>query len=319
MGLAHGRVLEGVHDVLIVSVCDANLSAAERLAESFAAHATDNLDEVLGDAGVEAVILTTPTSTHAEVACAAARAGKAIFLEKPIADSLPAADRVVKAVREAGVPCQVGFQRRYDPAYLEAKRKIEAGELGRLEGFRGVGRDPSPPSLAYLSTSGGLMVDMGIHDLDSARFFLGEVEEVYSIGGAHPELAAHGLFDTAVATLRFASGALGTLEVGLRTVYGYEIRAEILGEKGRLHLEMESRHHLRQYGKMGAHVDPPRNFAERFATAYAGEIRAFAENVHHGRPVSPGPEDARESLRLALAAQHSLETGEIVNVQGFGS
>lgn len=301
------------------AVCDHNLASAKSLAKNLQAQATDQLEPLLSRSDINAVIITTPTQTHADIIEAAAQAGKAIFVEKPIASSLTEAEHVVEVIREAAVPCQVGFQRRYDPAYQEAKRKIEAGELGRLEGFRGVGRDPSPPSLKFLKTSGGLMVDMGIHDLDSARFFVGEVAEVYCTGGAlsHPELAEHGLYDTAVATLKFVSGALGTLEVALRTVYGYDIRAEILGEKGRLHIEMDHRHHLRQYGHEGIHYDRPRNFEERFAEAYVNEIRSFAENVRAGKLVTPGPEDARESLRLALAAQRSLETGKIVNVQQF--
>lgn len=320
MGQAHAKVLSAVASCRIVSVVDSKMKSAQALAERFDAEASTCLADALESSQVEAVIVTTPTPSHADIVAKAARAGKAIFVEKPIADTLQAADHLVELLRAANTPCQVGFQRRYDPAYLEAKRKIEAGELGRLEGFRGVGRDPTPPPLKFLKSSGGLMVDMGIHDLDSARFFLGEVEEVHCFGGvlANPNLAEHGLFDTAVATLRFMSGAVGTLEVALRTAYGYDIRTEILGEKGRLHIEMDSRHHLRQYGERGALFDRPRNFEQRFAEAYANELYAFAENVRLGKPVTPTAEDARESLRLALAAQHSLETGKIVNVQRFG-
>ena len=320
MGRSHAHVLATLPDITVTAVCDPALDAATALASTFGASATVSVPEVLEDDGVDAVIITAPTPVHAALVEEAAKAGKAIFVEKPVADSLEGANRVVDAVTRAGVPCQVGFQRRYDPAYQEAKRRIEAGEMGRLEGFRGVGRDPVPPPLAYLTTSGGLMVDMGIHDLDSARFFLGEVAEVYCVGGilAAPELQAHGLYDTAVATLKFISGAVGTVEVALRTVYGYDIRAEILGEKGRLHIEMDSRYHLRQYGTQGVQYDRPANFEQRFHEAYANEIRAFAEALLTGRPVTPGPEDARESLRLALAAQHSLQTGSIVKVQQFG-
>jgi scyllo-inositol 2-dehydrogenase (NAD+) len=320
IGRSHANILATIPNVIVTAVCDSTLEAAATLARPFAARATVSVPEVLADPAVHAVLITTPTPMHASLVEEAARAGKAIFVEKPVADSLQSADRVVRAVQEAGVACQVGFQRRYDPAYQEVKRKIDAGELGRLEGFRGVGRDPAPPPLEFLKTSGGLMVDMGIHDLDSARFFLGEVAELYCTGGvlAAPELEEYGLFDTAVATLKFVSGAVGTVEVALRTAYGYDIRAEVLGEKGRLHIEMDSRFHLRQYGAQGVRYDRPANFEQRFQEAYANELRAFAEAVMNGHPVAPGPEDARESLRLALAAQYSLETGSIIKVQQFG-
>lgn len=320
MGTAHSRVLAGVSGVKVVAVCDTKMAAATQVAQAFGARAVTELSAVLQDPGVEAVIVTTPTPTHAEVVVQAAQAGKAIFVEKPVADTLEATERVVAVVARAGVPCQVGFQRRYDPAHVEAKRRIEAGELGALEGFLGVGRDPTAPALKFLKSSGGLMVDMGIHDLDSARFFLGEVAEVYCTGGAlaYPELAEHGLFDTAVATLRFISGAVGTLEVALRAPYGYDIRAEVWGEKGRLRIEKTRQHFVTRLGEGGVQHDYPRNFEERFAEAYAAEMRAFAENVRAGRPVTPGPEDARESLRLALASQQSLETGVLVKVQAFG-
>lgn len=320
MARTHANVLADVGFVRIARVCDAVPDAAAALAARFGAGADSDLDAVLGDPAIDAVIITTPTGSHAEMITRAAEAGKHIFVEKPVAADLAGAARAVAAVAAAGVQCQVGFQRRYDPAYQEAKRLIDAGELGRTEGFRGVSRDPFPPALEYLKTSGGLMIDLGIHDLDSARFFVGEVDEVYCVGSVQVDarLVEFRLFDTAVATLRFANGALGTIENGLRTTYGYDVRAEVLGEKGRLHLEMDARYHLRHYDERGVSYDRPRNFEQRFSDAYAAEIRAFADNLRAGRPVTPTAADAGESLRLALAAQTSLETGRIVSVRDFG-
>jgi myo-inositol 2-dehydrogenase/D-chiro-inositol 1-dehydrogenase/scyllo-inositol 2-dehydrogenase (NAD+) len=316
MGQVHARALTGIATCHLAKVVDSRLEQAEKLIEPLGASATDSLEPVLADDAIEALIISTPTPSHAAILEQAAKAGKAVFVEKPLAATLAEAERICNIIAETGVPCQVGFQRRYDPAYLEAKHKITEGELGKIEGLRTVGRDPVPPTLEFLQASGGLMVDMGIHDLDSARFFLGEVAEVYCVGGAlaYPELAAEGLFDTAVATLKFTNGALGTLEVALRTAYGYDVRAEILGEKGRLHLEMDSRYHLAYYGAWGMNRARPRNFEERFAEAYRLELTAFAENVAAGRPVTPDAADATESLRLALAAQHSLERGQAVKV-----
>lgn len=320
MGRVHGRRLAELPECQVRKVLDTSLDRARQLADSLGAEGTTLPEDVLDDSSVEAVLVVTPAPTHAEWVVAAARAGKAVFVEKPIAESLPAGGRVVEAVERAGIQAQVGFQRRYDPAYRRALERIEAGDLGRVEGFRAVGRDPFPPPLDYLVSSGDLLADMGSHDLDSARFLVGEVDEVYAVGGALavPELAQHDLSDTAVATLRFANGAVGTLEVALRTAYGYDIRAEVLGEKGRIHVEMDRRYDLLFYGRDGGAFERPRNFEERFSVAYAAELTAFVRNVRAGRPVSPTPRDAVMSLRLALAAQHSLDTRTVVNVRDFG-
>lgn len=319
MAATHAQVLASAGLVRIATVCDTRQASAEALAAPLGATATTDLDAVLADEAVDALIITTPTATHADLIVAAAGAGKHVFVEKPVAADLAGADRAAAAVRRSGIRCQVGFQRRFDPAYVEAMRRIEAGELGALEVFRAVSRDPRPPALEFLLGSGGLMVDLGIHDLDSARFFMGEVSEVTCIGAvlAVPELEAHHLYDTAVAVLRFESGALGTVEAGLRTSYGYEIRAEVFGAKGRIHLEMERLLDLRSYDASGARVVPPQSFAERFSVAYEAEILAFARALREDRPVSPDIHDARLSLRLALATQRSLESGATVQVSRF--
>lgn len=319
MGKAHAQVLRSLAEVRITDVVDFVPKNAAEVAATFSAKVSA-LAEVLHNSGIDAVFITTPTPTHAEIICRAVRAGKAVFVEKPLAHTLQAAQRVVEVVRETGVPCQVGFQRRYDPAYQEAKRRLDNGDLGRVENFRAVGRDPFQPPLEFLKTSGGILVDMGIHDFDTARYFCGEVEEVYAVGTVvrDERLRNFNLFNLAVATLKFKSGAVGTVENALNTAYGYEIVADILGEKGKYHLEKKQQLHLEVWGERGVSHDYPRHFDERFPEAYANEVIAFARNVHAGEPVSPTAEDALESSRLALAAQWSLETGEVVRVQEFG-
>lgn len=318
MGQAHARVLASLQQVKIRAVADNTPATAAEVAARFGA-AVKPFEGILDDEDIRALIITTPTPTHAELVSRAARAGKAVFVEKPLASSLEQAEQVVRVVRETGVPCQVGFQRRYDPAYANAKRRVEAGELGRLETFRAISRDPFPPRLEFLKTSGGMLVDMGIHDFDSARFFFGEVSEVYAVGAAlrDPSLAEYGLYDLAVATLKFESGALGTVENALNASYGYEIVADILGEKGKLHLEKKRQTQLEFWSAAGVTHDYPAHFTERFPEAYAAEITAFAQNVQSSQPVTPDASDATESLRLALAAQHSLETGQAVSVPQF--
>lgn len=319
MGQAHARVLANLREVEIRAVADNTPATATTVAKLFGAE-VESFEAILEDEGVRALILTTPTPTHAGLILKAAEAGKAVFVEKPVASTLAEAEAVVRVVRETGVPCQVGFQRRYDPAYLEAKKRLEAGELGKIENFRAVSRDPYPPKLEFLKTSGGILVDMGIHDFDTARFFCGEVAEVYAVGATvrGASLREHGLYDLAVATLKFESGALGTLENALNTSYGYEIVADVLGEKGKLHLEKRQQTMLEVWNEAGVSHDYPAHFSERFPEAYRAEIVAFAENVRAGKPVAPDAREGLESLRLALAAQHSLETGTVVEVQDFG-
>ena len=318
MAQTHARVLAMVPTLELCAVCDPLPENATRLAETLNVGVT-TFDAVLADPDIDAVIVATPTPTHAALIKQAAEAGKHIFVEKPVAGTLTEADEVVRAVTRAGVQCQVGFQRRFDPAYVEAKRAIAAGELGEIATFRGVSRDPVPPPLNFLKTSGGLMVDLGVHDLDTMRFLVGEVAEVRAVGAAQrlPELAEFGLFDSAVATVRFENGALGTLELGLHTVYGYDIRAEVLGERGRLHLEMDAPLHLTRYTKDGAVRKGPQGFEERFFDAYVAEFRAFAACLLENRPASPNAEDAAKTLRLALAAQHALTTGQTIHVPSF--
>lgn len=319
MGQTHAGVLKTLLEVQITDIVDFLPDNAQKVAQVFGAKVSEE-DEVLANPDVDAVFITTPTPAHAESIKKAAKAGKAIFVEKPLAHTLDASVEVVEVVEKTGVPCQVGFMRRFDPAYLEVKKRVDAGELGNIENFRAISRDPYQPPLEYLKTSGGVLVDMGIHDFDSARYFCGEVEEVYAIGTAvrDDRLEAFNLFNLAVATIRFTSGAVGMLENALNTSYGYEIVCDVLGEKGKYHLQKKQQLNMEFWGEHGVSHDYPQHFDMRFPEAYANEVISFANNVHAGKPVGPTAQDALESSRLALAAQQSLETGEIVRVQEFG-
>ena len=320
MAQTHVKALRAVPELELIAVCDPVPENAARLAQALGV-AVKTLEETLTDPELDAVIITAPTQAHAALIQRAAEAGKHIFVEKPLTATLAEAKDIVQVVQKTQVQCQVGFQRRFDPAYVEAKRAITAGELGQLLSFRGVSRDPSPPRLEFLKTSGGLMLDLGIHDLDTMRFLVGEVAEVYAAGSVQkmPELAEYGLFDSAVATIRFENGALGTLELGLHTVYGYEIRADILGERGRLQLEMTSPLNMTRYTAEGKVQRGPQNFEERFLEAYTAELRAFALCLLENRPVTPDAADAAKTLELALAAQRALETSQTVQVTSTDS
>lgn len=319
MGQTHADVLKTLNEVSITDVVDFSAEHAKKAADKLNARVR-SLEDVLADKTVGAVFITTPTATHADVITQCARAGKAIFVEKPVAHTLEAAQQVVNVVKETGVPCQVGFQRRFDPAYIEVKKRIDAGELGRIENFRAVSRDPFQPPTSYLASCGGMLVDLGIHDFDSARFFCGEVDEVYATGTTvrSKELEEINFKNLAVVTLKFKNGAVGMMENALNTSYGYEIICDILGEKGKYHLQKDKQLNFEFWSSEGVNHDYPGHFDQRFPEAYAAEVISFAQNVFAGKAVGPTVEDALESSRLALAAHHSLETGKVVKVQEFG-
>ncbi|MCL6527825.1 MAG: Gfo/Idh/MocA family oxidoreductase [Thermaceae bacterium] len=296
--------------------------SAQKMGEHFACRFTTELDQALADPSVDAVIIATTTPSHAEYAIICAQAGKPYFVEKPIADSLENGRRMVQATEQAGIANMVGFHRRYDPAYALAKAQIDAGNLGQLEVFRSISRDPDMgiSSLEFHLSSGGLIVDLGVHDMDLARWMVGEVSEVVAWGGAlaDPSLAQYNLHDTAVALLKFENGALGTVEMARRTAYGHEVRTEVLGEKGKVDIERDQRGDLRVYSAAGGHFDRARGFEERFAEAYRAEIAAFIRGLRASQPLTPTVREGWYSLRLAVAAQQALTTGQMVKVNEFG-
>ena len=309
IGTEHARNLAGIPQARVVAVADPNLIAAKAakvLARGERVYADPK--DAIADADVQVVIICTPTPTHAPLTELAARAGKAVFCEKPIALELPETLRVMALVDETGIPFQIGFQRRYDVAFAEAKRRIEAGALGQLEQFRAVGRDPAPPPLEYLKISGGIFCDQAIHDIDIARFLVGEVAEV-SVWGASrvdPRIGEMGDADTVTSLLRFENGALGVIENSRRAVYGYDVRSEVFGSGGKLVIDATPKTPLWQFGESGVSSDHYYFFIDRFIDAYRLELQAFFAALEAGTKPTPGTKDAVESLRIALAMTRSL-------------
>jgi len=273
--------------------------------------------QLLARKDIQAVVIATPTSTHVEVVKMAAAAGKEIFCEKPLANTVQGCDEAVAAAQAARVRLMVGFMRRYDSAYVMAKKKIEAGEIGSPVMFKGIGRDPGRPSLEFArrERSGGLILDMGIHDFDLARWLMGsEVERVYSEGGClvYPELGDVGDIDNAVVNLRFANGAVGNVDVSRNAVYGYDIRTEVLGSKGGLLIGKSRFNPVLVMTRDGVTHDTVPNFMERFGDAYAAEIRDFIGCIQEGREPGVSGEDARLATAIGLAATRSLDEGRPV-------
>ncbi|MDX2005501.1 MAG: inositol 2-dehydrogenase [Meiothermus sp.] len=318
MGLSHARTLGGIPAARVVVVADPDLEAARRgQALCGAETATSDIDAAIGAPGVEAVMIVTPTNTHAALIQKAARAGKAVWCEKPIALTLAETQQTLEVVEAAGVPCQIGFQRRYDPGYAQARRLIEEGKLGKLEAFRALSRDTYLPSPQSLPPSGGTFLDMSVHDFDLARFLVGEVEEVSAWGAvlAHPMFADADDCDTAVCMLRFESGVLGVVEAARHSNWGYDIRTEVAGSEGKVVIEAPPKTPLQHFTGFQNHTDVYLNFPDRFEQAYRSQMEAFFDALLQGKTPTPGPRDALETLRICLAAKQSWKQGRPVKVR----
>jgi myo-inositol 2-dehydrogenase/D-chiro-inositol 1-dehydrogenase len=290
-------------------VVDVNADAARTLAARHGAQVAD-AETALADPSVGAVIIASSTDTHADLLERAARAGKTIFCEKPIDLSMARVERCMEVVREAGVPVLMGFNRRFDPSFAAVQRGIAAGTIGKVELVQITSRDPGPPPQDYVKVSGGLFRDMMIHDLDMARFLLGEDPvEIFATASClvASRIAEAGDVDTALVTLRTASGRLCQISNSRRAVYGYDQRLEVLGEKGMLEAGNWRPTTVVASTDGGVTADKPLHFfLERYADAYRIEMRHFVE-ICTGRATPLATiEDGRRALRLADAANESL-------------
>ncbi len=318
MGLTHAQTLGNIATARVLIVADANLEAAEQgriLAR--AERVTADIDAAMNDPEVEAVMIVTPTDTHAKLIQMAAKAGKAIWCEKPIALTLEETKATLEVVKAAGVPCQIGFQRRFDPGYVQAKRLIEDGKLGKLESFRSLGRDTYLPNPANIRPGGGTFLDMTVHDFDLARFLIGEVVEVSAWGAvlAHEMFAEAEDCDTAVCMLRFENGVLGVVESARHSNWGYDIRTEVAGAEGKVVIEAPYKTPIQHFTGFQNHTDVFINFPDRFADAYRLQMEAFFTSLISNTIPSPSPNDALETLKLCLAAKQSWQQGKPIKVQ----
>ena len=274
---------------------------------------------LLADPDIEAVIVTTPTSTHHDVVIAAAHAGKAIFCEKPTALTLQATDEMLNAVQKAVVLFQVGFMRRFDKGYVAAKQRIDAGAIGKPVTIRSIGRDPFRTSLEFANPtiSGGLIVDMGIHDFDIIRWLMNDdVERVYSEVSSlvYPELTTVGDVDSALIVMRFKQGGIGNVEVTRTAIYGYDIRTEIVGSEGTLQVGYLQETPLLVLTKSGVTHDVVPHFPQRFGPAYTAQIEHFVDCLTIGTAPMLTPADARAALQIGIAATLSQREGRVVYV-----
>ena len=325
MGTVFAHTLAfNVPEADFTAVADLSESTVQEVVGRYGAQAGyTNYLELLDRDDVQAVVIASPTKSHVEVVKAAAAAGKQIFCEKPLAMTLEGCDEAIQAVEAAGVRLQVGFMRRYDPPYVMAKQQIEAGVIGTPVMFKSTGRDPRCPSLEFArrESSGGLILDMGIHDFDAARWLMGsEVDRVYSEGGClvFPQLSEVGDIDNAVVNLKFANGAIGNVDVSRNAVYGYDIRSEVLGSEGGLLIGKMQQTAILVMTRDGVSHDTVPFFMERFGEAYAAEIADFVRCIQEDREPKVSGLDARAATAIGVAATISLDEERPVWVHEAG-
>lgn len=301
------------------AVSDINAATTKAVAaETGAACAYANYRDLVADPAVDAVVVMTPTKLHGEVVIAAAAAKKAIFCEKPLSLEVAEGEAMKAAVETHGVFFQLGFMRRFDKAYAAAKKRIAAGEIGTPVIFKSTSKDQLPPPVEYLrpASSGGLFIDMGIHDFDLARWYMGEATSAFSVGNskAFPEIATVGDFESALTVLNFASGAIGSISLSRIGIYGYGIQTEIVGTEGTIQIGYDRETAILVMKKDVISHDTVPGFYERFEQAYITQLQNFVDNLQHGRPSPIGCDDGIGAQRIALAATRSVHSKKMETV-----
>jgi scyllo-inositol 2-dehydrogenase (NAD+) len=309
-----------IAETRLVAIADPVAEALRDVAAEYdVPGAYGDVRQLVADPNVDAVVIVSPTHTHREVVLEAVSRKKPTFCEKPLALSLDECREMQAAVERHGTFFQMGFMRRFDPGYAAAKRQVAEGKIGKPVVFKSTSRDPFRPSLEYANpaSSGGILVDMGIHDLDLARWFMGDVASVSAIGGvlAYPEMATVGDIDNAIATLKFTSGNLGVIDLTRNGFYGYDICTELLGTEGTIRIGYLRETPVLLMTRNSVAHDTVPYFMERFERAYTLQLQNFAQNVLAEREPPVTITDGVEALRVALAATEACRTGRSVDVQ----
>lgn len=324
LGYWHAENLaQSVKGAELVAVADPLEGRAEQVARELGVRKwTQNPDEVFEDTEIDAVAIITPTSTHSEMIKKAAIHKKHIFTEKPITETLEQADEVIGIIQMNNVFCQVGFMKRFDPAYVEAKRRIEAGEIGKPLYFKGITRDGNTPPPAFIKNSGGLYLDFSIHDYDTARFFLNaEVKDVTAHGSVvqHEYVKEYNDVDQALTYLTFDSGAAADIEASRNAHYGYDVRAEIIGSEGAIQIGSMRNHDLYVLKNNGRSHDILPDFATQFGDAYLQEMVSFIDQLRKGQAPLVSEMDGKIALEIAVAATESYRSKKTIELNTSSS
>ena len=318
IGRIHASNLAALPGVQLQAICDPSAEAASDLAHSLGAKVS-TMEAVLADKQIDAIAICSPTTTHSDLITRAAAAGKHIFCEKPVDLSVPRAQACADAVKAAGVACMIGFQRRFDPTFNEASRRLVAGDIGNAEMLIITSRDPGAPPAEYIKGSGGIFRDMLIHDLDVFRWILcadGDEAAWLSAAGSvltDPAIAALGDYDSTAVTIRTRKGRLCQINTSRRAAYGYDQRFEVLGSKGLLQCGNQTPTGVVQSDASGVHSDKPEAFfLQRYAAAYRLEIEHFFETLQSGGVFRTTVADGVAAQKLADAATQSCQSGQPV-------
>jgi len=308
-----------VPGVVVAAIADVNLEAARELAAKLHVETVySDYKKIMEDKSIDAVAICSSTDTHADLIIEAANAGKHVFCEKPVDHSLAKIDKAIDAVKKAGVQCQIGFNRRFDPNFKKLRDLVQGGKIGDLQILRITSRDPAPPPAEYVKLSGGMFLDMTIHDFDMARYLSGsEVEEVYAAGGVmvDPAIGAAGDIDTAIITLKFANGAIGTIDNCRKAVYGYDQRAEVFGSGGMAATANNTANTSVYSNADGVTSEKPLYFfLERYMESFVAEMREFITAIRENTPTPVNVLDGRKPVVIAMAAKRSLQENRPVKL-----
>lgn len=317
IGKVHAGTIARSGRANVAYVADALPEAAEALASSVGAKVAA-VEAVIGASDVDAILICTPTDTHADLIEAAAQAGKPILCEKPVSLSVERIEACLPVAEKAGVPLMIGFNRRFDPNFGALKKRLDDGEVGEVELVTIISRDPGPPPVSYIERSGGIYRDMMIHDFDMARFLVGEeFVTVHALGAAlvDPAIGKAGDVDTASVQMQTASGKIAVITNSRRATYGYDQRIEVHGSKGMLRAGNVHMSTVERADAGGFTGDVIQNFfIDRYVAAYAAEVNAFLDAVEKGTTPTPSGHDGLQAQKLAEAATESRKTGQAVRV-----
>ena len=317
IGRIHAANLAALSGVKLKTISDPMPDAARELAAALGAEVAPSIDSVFADKSIDAVLIASPTTTHSELITRAAQARKHIFCEKPVDLSVARAQACAQAVAAAGVACMIGFQRRFDPSFNEAKTRLARGDIGTPEMLVITSRDPGAPPVAYIKQSGGVFRDMLIHDFDVFRWILDDDAVWLSAAGScltDPAIAEAGDIDSAAVTIRTRRGRLCQINTSRRAAYGYDQRFEVLGSKGLLACGNQRPTEVTQADAAGTRTDNPEHFfLQRYREAYRLEVTHFFEQLQSGGAFRTTVEDGVAAQRLADAAAQSLASGQPVS------
>ncbi|MBI5054329.1 MAG: inositol 2-dehydrogenase [Chloroflexi bacterium] len=313
-----GNIATRIPSATLVAVADVNTQAAEELGAKWNAKALADYHAILDDKTIQAVAICSSTDTHAKIVQEAAAAGKHIFCEKPIDHALEKIDAALAAVSKAGVKLQIGFNRRFDSNFRKVRELVASGKIGKPHILRITSRDPAPPPIEYIKVSGGIFLDMTIHDFDMARYLMGsEVTQVFVAGGVmvDPKIGEAGDVDTAITTLWFANGAIGTIDNSRQAVYGYDQRVEVLGSEGMAAVSNNLPDTHVHSTRDGVYSSKPLYFfLERYTESFVNEMSEFIESVGKNTPTAVTGADGRAPVVIGMAALKSYKENRPVGI-----